>query len=173
VREFAFVLLAWAAVQSLKKVLTAAPAALGDLLLDDLLRDSSLAADLSFSSVWDSPTARECFLNQSFTGFAELLDDPRLRRAIEWHEYGGIKYYNKERFESVVSFLGFLTLVEDSVRHEIPQKEQQEVIGGVQTFLIRLLELSAESEYKFDELMKLLSGAHAMEPKPGNGAFNG
>jgi hypothetical protein len=228
VREFAFILLAWAAVQSLKKVLgpsrvpgatdpgtssfsapsgvpgpsgspasaglparsgspsssdlpasaglpatSGEPAAIGNLLLEDLFSDSPVAADLIFSLIWDSPTARECFLNQSFNGFVVILDDPRIRHAIEWHDYGGIKYYNKERFESVVPLLGFLTLVEDSARHEIPGKERKEIIGGVQTFLIRLLELSSESEFKFDELRNNLSGVHDMEAKPGNGELNG
>ncbi len=90
---------------------------------------------------------------------AAVLADESVRKVIDSHWYNGVQWFNKERFEELVSYfilVSILSTVADKSDSAAGEGLIQE-IGELLNTGTRLFRAAAESGYQLDSLIKILS----------------
>jgi glycosidase len=96
------------------------------------------------NKVFDSSDARNSVLE-----IAMLLNTENVRRFLKVNEYNGITYYSKESFELLMQWLLRVAMVQCYPTSAATKNAAKKVVSVVQ-------EASILSEYKFDQLIRIL-----------------
>jgi len=92
-----------------------------------------------------------------------LADDEAVRAAIGCNVYEGVEWFNKELFESTVSFIALTGALQGSSAH--PKASAAKKRGAVmasELFAEQLLEAEKLSNYRFQDLQMALTGTGSM-----------
>ena len=83
----------------------------------------------------------------------ELLGDPEIRKFLLTNEYQGVIYYNKERFEEVVSWLAAAGAIDADLvaSGDAPAEAASK---RLKEMAVEFMRASNAAEYKLDQLIK-------------------
>jgi glycosidase len=133
-----------------------------DLLLDEALRKTFSRTGYSDPDVeWEVVLVQQLLRRESqppeisedklFLHLVEMLNTDNAREYIRLHDHEGVRYYHKESFERLVSWLGLCRWI-DGMPYRTPDGDRK-AVNDVRRVMKNIFEFSDAAHYNYDTLI--------------------